>query len=79
MRPQQSCHCFLWKLNPWRKTACGDKRKQACIDFALHITGIFDIRYPKTKKVVLILDNLNTHGICSFMRRFLPQKKDSGL
>ena len=39
-------------------------------DFALHIKEMLDIRYPKAKKVLLVLDNLNTHSISSLYTAF---------
>lgn len=40
------------------------------VDFALHIREMLDERYPKAKKVVLIMDNLNTHNIASLYAAF---------
>lgn len=40
------------------------------VDFALHIKEMLDERYPKAKKVVLIMDNLNTHNVASLYEAF---------
>lgn len=40
------------------------------VDFAMHIREMLDERYPKAKKVVLIMDNLNTHNIASLYEAF---------
>lgn len=40
------------------------------VDFALHVREMLDERYPKAKKVVLIMDNLNTHSIASLYEAF---------
>jgi hypothetical protein len=40
------------------------------VDFALHIREMLNERYPKAQKVVLILDNLNTHNIASLYEAF---------
>lgn len=40
------------------------------VDFALHIREMLDERYPRAKKVVLIMDNLNTHNIASLYEAF---------
>ena len=40
------------------------------VDFALHIKEMLDVRYPKAKKVVLIMDNLNTHNVASLYEAF---------
>ena len=44
------------------------------VDWAHFIKGMIDERYPKTKKVVLVMDNLNTHNISSLYEAFSPQK-----
>ena len=35
---------------------------------------MLDIRYPDAKKVVLVMDNLNTHSTASFYEAFLPEE-----
>lgn len=40
------------------------------VDFALHVREMIDERYPKAKKVVPIMDNLNTHNIASLYEAF---------
>lgn len=40
------------------------------VDFALHIKEMLDKRYSKAKKVVLVMDNLNTHNIASLYEAF---------
>jgi len=42
------------------------------IDWANFICGMLDIRYPDAEKVVLVMDNLNTHGIASLYEAFPP-------
>jgi len=44
------------------------------IDWARFIKGMLDERYPQAKKVVLVLDNLNTHSISSLYEAFLPSE-----
>jgi len=43
-------------------------------DWALQVKGMLDERYPDAKKVRLIMDNLNTHGIASLYETFPPQE-----
>lgn len=40
------------------------------VDFALHIREMLNERYPRATKVVLIMDNLNTHSIASLYEAF---------
>jgi hypothetical protein len=44
------------------------------VDWANFIKNILDEKYPDAKKVVLIMDNLNTHGIASFYETFPPDE-----
>lgn len=44
------------------------------IDWAAQIKEMLDIRYPDAKKVVLVMDNLNTHSTASFYEAFLPEE-----
>ena len=43
-------------------------------DWASQMKWLLDERYPKVKKVVLVMDNLNTHGIHSFYDTFHPDE-----
>ncbi len=40
------------------------------IDWAHFVKEMLDDRYPKAKKVLLVMDNLNTHGIASLYTAF---------
>jgi hypothetical protein len=40
------------------------------IDFATHIKDMLDNRYPEAEKVILVMDNLNTHDIASLYTAF---------
>lgn len=42
------------------------------IDWAMFIKGMLNTRYPEAKKVVLVMDNLNTHSISSLYEAFPP-------
>jgi hypothetical protein len=44
------------------------------IDWAQFIKGMLDERYPLAKKVILIMDNLNTHSIASLYEAFIPSE-----
>lgn len=43
-------------------------------DWALFIKGMLDERYPQAEKVLLVMDNLNTHGIASLYETFQPEE-----
>lgn len=40
------------------------------VDWAAFVKGMLDERYPDAKKVVLVMDNLNTHSISSLYEAF---------
>jgi hypothetical protein len=46
--------------------------RRTMIDWAKNIRDMLDIRYPNAKKVALVMDNLNTHGIASLYEAFPP-------
>lgn len=42
-------------------------------DWALYIKGMLEDRYPKALKVILVMDNLNTHSAASLYEPFEPE------
>lgn len=44
------------------------------IDWAYTIEELVDKKYPKVEKIILVLDNLNTHVGSSLYETFLPEK-----
>ena len=44
-------------------------------DWAFFIREIVDVHYPNAKKVVLVMDNLNTHVLHAFYKRHFIQKR----
>jgi hypothetical protein len=42
-------------------------------DWAVFIKGMLEERYPKALKVILVMDNLNTHSVASLYEAFEPQ------
>ena len=47
------------------------------IDWALQIKDLLDNQYPNAKKIVLIMDNLNTHTGAALYEAFQPQEARS--
>jgi len=45
------------------------------VDWARFIKSMLDERYPQAKKVVLVLDNLNTHRISSLYEAYPPRRR----
>ena len=48
-----------------------DTRKR--VDFAYCIQQLVDVHYPDCKKIVLVMDNLNTHSTASLYEAFSPE------
>ena len=44
------------------------------VDWAHFIQGMLDERYPDAKKVILVMDNLNTHNTSSLYETFPPHE-----
>lgn len=69
-----TCSLFMF-YDPFggkRFVSVTDRRTK--IDWATQIKDLLDIRYPDTKKVILIMDNLNTHTGASLYEAFEPQE-----
>ena len=48
--------------------------RRTMIDWAKNTRDMLSLRYPEAKKVVLVMDNLNTHGIASLYEAFPPEE-----
>ena len=57
-------------LADWRKLEVTARRTKR--DWAAFVKALLDGRYHKTKKVVLVMDNLNTHSPASLYETFKP-------
>jgi hypothetical protein len=44
------------------------------IDWANFIRDMLEVRYPEALKVVLVMDNLNTHTVASLYEAFAPEE-----
>lgn len=68
------CNIFIGfePLAGKRKLTVTDQRKKH--DWALFIKGLVDEQYPSAKKVVLVMDNLNTHNGSSLYQAFTPDE-----
>jgi hypothetical protein len=57
-------------LRGWRYVTVTDQR--TAIDFARVIKDLVDVRYPEAERIILVMDNLNTHTIASLYQAFPP-------
>ena len=46
--------------------------RRTAIDFAHVIRDLVDVRYPEAERIVLVMDNLNTHMPASLYKAFAP-------
>ena len=66
-----SIFLFTEPLNGWRCAHAEEHRTRE--DWARKIEWLLETQYPSAKKVVLVMDNLNTHTIASLYQTFEPK------
>ena len=59
-------------LAAWRRVKVTDSRKR--VDWARCVRELVDDWYPDATRIVLVMDNLNTHSIGSLYEAFLPDE-----
>jgi len=69
-----TCSIFVWvePLRGWRHVDAQPQRTK--IDWAHQVDRLLTVDYPDAEQVVLVMDNLNTHGIGSLYEAFEPGK-----
>jgi hypothetical protein len=69
-----TCSIFIFTepLAGWRYVEAKERRTKK--DWAQAVKWVLDNQYPDSKKVVLVMDNLNTHVISSFYETFPPEE-----
>ncbi|MCL2138713.1 MAG: IS630 family transposase, partial [Treponema sp.] len=67
-----TCSIFIFTepLGSWREAEALPRRTK--IDWANQVKWLVDEQYPEAEKVVLVMDNLNTHTISSLYEAFPP-------
>ncbi len=56
-----------------RRKVCVTERRTA-VDFAKVVREVVDVHYPDAEKIVLVMDNLNTHKPASLYEAFPPEE-----
>lgn len=66
------CNLFMLTepLASWRHVMVSERRTR--IDFAHCIKELVDVHYPHAEKIVVVMDNLNTHTPASLYEAFEP-------
>jgi hypothetical protein len=69
-----TCSIFVWvePLRGWRHVDAQPRRTK--LDWARQVERLLASDYPDAETVVLVMDNLNTHGIGSLYEVFEPAK-----
>jgi hypothetical protein len=63
---------FFAPLESWRHIKITDRRTM--IDFAHCMRDLVDVHFPDAEKIVLVMDNLNTHKFASLYEAFPPEE-----
>lgn len=69
-----SCSIFMFTepLGGWREAHALSRR--TAVDWAHQVKWLVDEAYPDVEKIVLVMDNLNTHTIASLYKAFSPEE-----
>lgn len=69
-----TCSIFMFTepLGGWREAHALPQRRAE--DWAKQMKWLIDEAYPDADKIVLVLDNLNTHTVASFYKSFSPEE-----
>lgn len=69
-----SCSIFMFTepLGQWREAHALPRR--TAVDWANQVKWLIDEKYSFAEKIVLVMDNLNTHNISSFYKAFSPEE-----
>jgi DDE superfamily endonuclease len=59
-------------LGGWREVAVTDRRRRE--DWARFVRDMVDGRYHEADKLVLVMDQLNTHSPASLYQAFAPEE-----
>jgi hypothetical protein len=49
------------------------REHRTAVDWAEEVQYLVDVQYPDVKKIILVMDNLNTHAISSLYKAFPPE------
>lgn len=63
---------FFAPLEAWRHIKVTERRTM--IDFAHCMRDLVDVHFPEAEKIIVVMDNLNTHKLASLYEAFPPQE-----
>ena len=61
---------FSAPLLGWRRVDVTERR--TCVDWTHQVKRLVDVDFPDAEKIVLVMDNVNTHSLASLYRTFPP-------
>jgi DDE superfamily endonuclease len=69
-----TCNLFVFcqPLTGWRHVEVTERKTKQ--DWAHAIRDLVDVRFPEAEKIVLVMDNLNTHSPASLYEAFPPEE-----
>jgi hypothetical protein len=69
-----TCNLFVFcqPLTGWRHVEVTERKTKQ--DWAYAIRDLVDVRFPDAEKIVLVMDNLNTHSPASLYEAFPPDE-----
>ena len=69
-----TCSIFIFTepLAGWRYSEAFERRTK--IDWANRVKWVLDNQYPDAEKIILVMDNLNTHTLSSLYEAFTPEE-----
>lgn len=69
-----TCSIFIWAEPLAGRRRVDARRQRTRVDWAHEIDHLLSIDYPHAPRVVLVMDNLNTHTLGSLYEAFEPAK-----
>jgi transposase len=69
-----TCNVFMFFEPLTAKRYVEVTPRRTAVDWAMQMKEILDVQYPNADKVVLVMDNLNTHSPASFYKAFSPSE-----
>ena len=69
-----TCSIFVWVEPLAGRRRVTARQRRTRLDFAHEVDRLLSVDYPDARRVVLVLDNLNTHSTGSLYEAFVPAK-----
>lgn len=69
-----TCSIFIFVEPLWGKLYISVREHRTAIDWAMEIKYLSDVVFPNVKKIILVIDNLNTHKPASLYKAFMPKE-----